>query len=113
MDEMEWIFSSLVGWNDMPIEVVNKINDYKCMWNYYGKVVIDDNYADPEEGLRNNFFIMKSDGQWRYRIEPGTFVFDGYCGRVKSRTPKKKTSLFGGMKIYKNEKDKWTNECDF
>jgi hypothetical protein len=40
-------------------------------------------------------------------------IHDGYWKSVSLRKPKKKFSLFGGMKIYANERDNWTNECDF
>jgi hypothetical protein len=110
--EKEWIFLPSIGWNNLLVDVIDEIKSCNCMWNYYGKVVTDENYADPETGWRDNFFIMKSDGQWQYRMEPGTFIFEGYWDPVKPQVPKKKFSLFGGMKVYANEKKNWTNECD-
>jgi hypothetical protein len=106
-------FSSSIGWNIISVEIIEEIKECNCMWEYYGKIITDENYADPETGWRNAFFIMKSEGQWKYRIEPDTFIYEGYWGPVKSHIPKMKFSLFGEMKIYMNEKKNWANECDF
>jgi hypothetical protein len=83
------------------------------MRDYYGKIIDDENYADPETGWRNNFFIMKSNGEWRFRMCPDYRVNDGFWKPFCPREPKKKFSIFGGMKIFANEKSIWTNESDF
>jgi hypothetical protein len=33
------------------------------MRDYYGKIIEDENYADPITDWRNDFFIMKSSGE--------------------------------------------------
>jgi hypothetical protein len=84
------------------------------MWDYFGKIIEDENYADPEVGWRNQFFIMKSSGEWKFRIAPNWLIYDGFWKPFSPPKPKKKFSLFGGMKIYNNmEKILWTNEKDF
>jgi hypothetical protein len=62
-DVEEWIFSPSLEWNDMPEKIIEEIKGCNCIWDYYGKVVTDENYADPNVGWVNDFFIMKSDGQ--------------------------------------------------
>jgi hypothetical protein len=46
----EWIFSPRIGWDRMPEEVIKQIADCNCMWDYYRKIVEDENYLDPEVG---------------------------------------------------------------
>jgi hypothetical protein len=104
-EEIEWIFAPGLGWKDIPEEAIEEIEGCNCMWDYYGKVIEDENYADPKSGCRDQIFIMKSSGEWRYRIAPNVRIHEGYWKSVSLRKPKKKFSLFGGMKIYANEKD--------
>jgi hypothetical protein len=56
---------------------------------------------------------MKSTGEWKFRIAPHRLIFEGYWKSFTPRKPKKKFSLFGGMKIYSDEKTLWTNEDVF
>jgi hypothetical protein len=105
----EWIFSPRIGWNRMPEEVVKQITDCNCMWDYYGKIIEDENYADLEVGRRNQFFVMKSSGEWKFRISPSFCIFDGFWKPFVPQKPKKKFTLLGGMKIYsKQDKFLWT-----
>jgi hypothetical protein len=76
--EPEWIFSPMLGWDQMPEEVIEQINNSNCMWDYFGKVIYDESYADPKAGWRKQFFIMKSSGEWKFRIVPNLFIFEGY-----------------------------------
>jgi hypothetical protein len=61
--EEEWIFSPLIGWNNIPEEAIEEMKNCNCMWAYFGKVAIDENYVDPETGWIDNFYVLKSDGQ--------------------------------------------------
>jgi hypothetical protein len=112
-EEIEWIFAPGLGWENIPEEAIEEIKECNCMWDYYGKIIDDENYADPIAGWRNEFFIMKSNGKWKYRICPNIMEHEGHWKSVSLRKIKKKFSLFGGMKVYANEKNNWTNECDF
>jgi hypothetical protein len=33
------------------------------MWNYYGQLIEDENFADPMTGWRNGFFILNASGK--------------------------------------------------
>jgi hypothetical protein len=105
----------MLGWDLMPEEVIKQISDSNCKWDYFGIVIYDEFYADPEVGWRNQFFIMKSSGEWKFRIVPNRLIFEGYWHPYVSPKPKKRFSLFGGMKIYNKMGGKilWTNENDF
>jgi hypothetical protein len=59
----KWIFSPRLGWDRLPIEVINMIKDCNCMWDYFGNVIFDEFYADPKVGWMDQFFIMKSTGE--------------------------------------------------
>jgi hypothetical protein len=99
----EWIFSPRIGWDRMPEEVVKQIADCNCMWDYFGKIIEDENYADPEVGWRNQFFIMKSSGEWKFRIAPSRYIYDGFWKPFAPPKPRKKFTLLGGMKIYSKQ----------
>jgi hypothetical protein len=94
-EEKEWIFAPGLGWENIPEEAIEEIKSCNCMWNYYGKVVDDENYADPKSGWRDEFFIMKSSGEWKFRISPNVLVHDEYWKPISLRKPRKKFSLFG------------------
>jgi hypothetical protein len=85
------------------------------MWDYYGKVIFDENYADPEVGWSNQFFIMKSSGEWKYRAEPNFYIVEGYWKPFSPPKPKQKLSIIGGLKIYNKMETGvlWTNEDKF
>jgi hypothetical protein len=76
--EIEWVFSPMLGWDRMPEEVIKQINEFNCMWDYYGNVIIDEFYADPKVGWRNQFFIMKSSEEWKFRIAPHQLIYEGF-----------------------------------
>jgi hypothetical protein len=111
----EWIFSPMLGWNRLPIEVINLINDCNCMRDYYGNVILDEMYADPKVGWVDQFFIMKSTGEWKFRIAPYMLIYEGFWRAFTPSKPRKRFTLFGGMKIYKAEDLKycWINEDVF
>jgi hypothetical protein len=69
-DVIEWIFAPGIGWKNIPEEAIEEMNKCNCLWNYFGKVREDENYADQNSDWRNNFFIMKSSGEWKYMICP-------------------------------------------
>jgi hypothetical protein len=56
---------------------------------------------------------MKSTGEWKFKICPDTYIYDGYWKAFEPRKHKKKFALFGWMKIYTNEKNYWTNKSYF
>jgi hypothetical protein len=88
--EQEWIFSPMVGWDRMPEEIIKQINDCNCMWDYYGNVIFDEIYADPEVGWRNQFFVMKSSGEWKFRIAPHYLIYQGFWKPFSPPKQKKK-----------------------
>jgi hypothetical protein len=110
----EWIFSPHLCWNRIPTEFINQLKECECIWDYYGKIVTDENYADPKEGWRNSFFIMKSSAEWRFRITPEFGIHTGIWKPFSPPKPKDKFSLIEGEKIFsKNELDNITNEEKF
>jgi hypothetical protein len=58
---------------------------------------------------------MKSSGEWKFRISPHYLIYQGFWKPFSPPKPKKKFSLFGGMKLYNSMEGKviWTNEDDF
>jgi hypothetical protein len=66
----EWIFSPSLGWNLIPEDKIEEIERCNCMWDYFGKLIEDEDYAVPKTGWREHFFIMKSTGEWKFRIVP-------------------------------------------
>jgi hypothetical protein len=111
----EWIFSPMLGWDKIPEKFIKKISDSNCMWDYFGKVIFDEFYADPEVGWRRQYFIMKSSGEWKFRIIPNIRIYEGYWHSFTPPKPMKRFSLFGGMKIYNKSEGNtlWTNEDKF
>jgi hypothetical protein len=85
------------------------------MWDYFGNAIYDEFYADPEVGWRKQFFIMKSSGEWKFRIIPNRLIFEGYWHPFTPPKPKNRFSLLGGMKIYNQFESNvlWTNEDKF
>jgi hypothetical protein len=113
-DEIEWVFSPFIGWKNISEKAIEEIEKCYWMWDYYGKVVEDDRYADPEAGWRNDFFVMKSSGEWKYRIHEGFGIVTGYWKSSALRKKRRKFEMFEEIKRYLGEnQDDWTNECDF
>jgi hypothetical protein len=84
------------------------------MWDYYGNIVENENQADPDTGWRNDFFVMKSSGEWKYRSHPHYLVASEFWKSPTIRKKKEKFKYINGMKKYKCEDQHlWTNECDF
>jgi hypothetical protein len=85
------------------------------MWDYYGNVILDKMYADPKVGWVDQFFIMKSTGEEKFRIAPHMLICEGFWKAFTPPKPRKRFTLFGGMKVYKFEDLKycWINEDVF
>jgi hypothetical protein len=112
-EKVDWTFSPRLDWNDMPKEVINKINNYNCMWDYFGKFVQYENNGEEEAGFRNNFFIMKSEGKWMFRMKKFYAYGYDYWEAYKPLVPKERFQLFQNFKVYGVEKDFWVNEESF
>jgi hypothetical protein len=90
LKEPEWIFSPRIDWDRMHEEVIKQINDCNCMWDYNGKIIEDENYTDPETGWKDQIFIMKSSGEWKFRIAPHRWIYKDYWKPFSPPKPKKK-----------------------
>jgi hypothetical protein len=53
----------------MPDELIKEINYYRFTWDFFEKYVHFVVNEECNEGYRNNFFIMKSDGRWLFRTK--------------------------------------------
>jgi hypothetical protein len=112
--EPEWIFSPHLCWNRIPEEFTNQLKECECMWDYYGKIITDENYADPKEGWRNNFFIMKASAEWKFRIDPEFGIAEGFWKPFSPPKPKERYTIIEGEKIFsKNELKIITSEEKF
>jgi hypothetical protein len=110
----EWVFSPFFCWNQIPEACLTQLKECDCMWDFEGKAIYDENYADPEEGWRKQFFIMKSTAEWKFRIQPQTGIRTGYWTPFSTPKPKEKFKIIQGEKIYsKVELDRLTNEEEF
>jgi hypothetical protein len=105
----------MLGWAKILEKLINQIRDSNCMWDYFGKVIFDEDYADPKVGWRKQFFIMKSSGEWKFRIVPNIRIFEGYWHPFNPPKPRKRFSLFEGMKVYNKSEGNtlWTNGDKF
>jgi hypothetical protein len=110
----DWIFSPYLAWNRIPEKYIEQMKECNCMWDYFGNVILDENYADPKTGWRYQFFIMKSSGEWQFRIRPEFRISKGFWHPVSPPKPKRKFEIKGDMKIYNDGDLKmWTNEDKF
>jgi hypothetical protein len=99
-----------LGWNNMPAEVMETIKSYNCMWNFYGKFVEYENNAEADCGYRNNFFIMKLEDRWRFRMKTYHGYGHDFFEAFKPPVPRKRFHYFQNFKDFGHEKDIWTSE---
>jgi hypothetical protein len=103
-NKVEWAFSPKFGWNDMPSEVIEKIKSYNCMWDDYGKFVEHENNAEPECGYRKNFFIMKSERKWMFKMKKFYIFGHDYWEAYKPPISRERFHIFQNFKIMAQKK---------
>jgi hypothetical protein len=66
---IEEFFSSRYGYDYVPEKVLKEIKECNYSWDFYGRYFyLSDNF-ELEVGYRNNFFFMRSCGEWIFRLK--------------------------------------------
>jgi hypothetical protein len=82
---IEEVFSPRYGYDYIPEKILNEIKECHYSWDFYGRhVYLSDNF-ESEVGYRNNFFVMRSCGEWIFRLKDEDDYLsedDGFLGPI-------------------------------
>jgi hypothetical protein len=113
---IEEVFSPRYGYDFVPEKILNEIRKCHYSWDFYGKYVHLSDNSELEEGYRNNFFIMKPDGEWIFRLKNDNSYLsedDGFVKPFVESAKFQRYELIPGYKLYKGDEEIWVNEEKF